>query len=331
MAIPYLEKVLELLAPWSVIIDSDDAISVNSLDIDHINHVLLLLSGAERSIAVIYTHGYKLKLAESHCKLALSYAKRYTGEEVHKTALPCDAYKSFCELRMRQDDYTSAVNYAEEAYNCVAVTYNPVHPEVQSAACMLIECLIHKGDLYDAERYSQLTLDSLKDPANKLDQNSEAVAMGYYNLGKVINSQNGNLEKAEMLVREAYRIRVQLYDNNHYLLGLNANLLANILMAKGNYGDETKTLFERFLATSLRNEGPDGVNTATGNINLGNLHYELAKIQLIAYTKKKCLVVAKSYYTETVRIYTKTYGSTNLETIEYASRLKTITFEHSNA
>jgi hypothetical protein len=130
MAIPYLEKVLELLAPWSVIIDSDDAIRVNSLAIDHINHILLLLPGAERSIAVIYTHGYKLKLAESHCKLALSYAKRYTGEEVHKTALPCDAYKSLCELRMRQDDYTSAVDYAEEAYNCVAVAYNPVHPEV---------------------------------------------------------------------------------------------------------------------------------------------------------------------------------------------------------
>jgi archaellum component FlaF (FlaF/FlaG flagellin family) len=72
------------------------------------------------------------------------------------------------------------------------MAYNPVHPEVQSAACMLIECLIHNGNLYDAERYSQLTLDSLKDPANAVDQNSELVAIGYYNLGKVINAQNGD-------------------------------------------------------------------------------------------------------------------------------------------
>jgi hypothetical protein len=48
----------------------------------------------------------------------------------------------------------------------VVINYNPVHPDVQKAAGALIECLIHKGDLYDAERYSQMTFDSLKDPAN---------------------------------------------------------------------------------------------------------------------------------------------------------------------
>jgi hypothetical protein len=85
--LPYMEKVLELLAPWSILIDSDDLIRFISLSIDKVNHLLLLLSGAERSLACVYMHGCKFTLAESHCKRALSYASRYKGEAVHKTAL----------------------------------------------------------------------------------------------------------------------------------------------------------------------------------------------------------------------------------------------------
>jgi hypothetical protein len=50
----------------------------------------------------------------------------------------------------RQDDYTDASTFAEEAYNCVAIAYNPVHQEVQAAAGNLIDCLIHLGNFYDA-------------------------------------------------------------------------------------------------------------------------------------------------------------------------------------
>jgi hypothetical protein len=64
-----------------------------------------------------------------------------------------------------------------------------VHPKVQEAAGTLIECLINKGDLYNAERFAEATLDSLKDPANGLDQESEEVAKGYYNLANVIVQQ----------------------------------------------------------------------------------------------------------------------------------------------
>jgi hypothetical protein len=45
---------------------------------------------------------------------------------------------------------------------------------VQKAAGMLIECLVLKDDLYDAdaERFADATLDSLKDLANGFDQES---------------------------------------------------------------------------------------------------------------------------------------------------------------
>jgi hypothetical protein len=48
-----------------------------------------------------------------------------------------------------------------------------------------------------------MTLDSLKDPKNGLDQQSEAVARGYSDLASVIKNQMRNLVKAEKLAREA--------------------------------------------------------------------------------------------------------------------------------
>jgi hypothetical protein len=97
----------------------------------------------------------------------------------------------------------------KEAYNCVAV--NPVHPKVQEAARFLIERLVHKGDFDHAETFAQLTLESLKYPRNGLDQQGEAVAKGYRDLGRVIyQKKGGDLVKAEKLARESLRMRTCL-------------------------------------------------------------------------------------------------------------------------
>jgi phage-related minor tail protein len=55
------------------------------------------------------------------------------------------------ELRQRQGDYSGAVAFAEEAYNLVVDAYDPVHLDVQKATGWLIDCLIKKGDLFNAE------------------------------------------------------------------------------------------------------------------------------------------------------------------------------------
>jgi hypothetical protein len=65
-----------------------------------------------------------------------------------KTTLMLEALTSYCLLLIRQENFVGALLLAEEAYNYVAVAYNPVHPQIQKAAGVLIECLIHKGDLY---------------------------------------------------------------------------------------------------------------------------------------------------------------------------------------
>jgi tetratricopeptide (TPR) repeat protein len=180
-------------------------------------------------MAIIYTHRNQFDLAENHCEQAISHAKLYDGEEEKNTVLVCWALSTFCRLRMLQGNYDEALTLAEEAYNCVAITYNPVHPKVQDAASTLIECLVCKGDFDKAETFAQMTLDSLKDPGNGLDQQSEAVAAGYYDLGVVIYGQKGDYVKAEMLARESLRIRSRFYDAHHELVAMSIGLLASIL------------------------------------------------------------------------------------------------------
>jgi flagellar hook assembly protein FlgD len=104
--------------------------------------------------------------------------------------------------------------------------YDPVH-QVQEAAVILIHILIEKGDLYEAERYSQVTYGNLRDKKNGIDEESEGVAEGAYNLTDLIYQQNGDLIKAEELARESLRIASLLNDNNHHTVGRSCNLLAN--------------------------------------------------------------------------------------------------------
>jgi hypothetical protein len=326
MILPLHEKRLELLAPWSV--DSDDSICIERLNKGQTNAILLMSSVIKNEIAFLFTRRNKFNLAESHCDEALSYARRYDGEEEDKATLLCSAFTAYSDLRKKQFNFVDAATFAEEAYNCVAIAYNPVHPAVQKAAGNLIECLIHKGDFYDAERFAQVTLDSLKDPANGVDQDSEEVAKGYYALGNAIMgnailNQNGDLTKAERLGRESYRIYVQLYGNDHCLVGISANLLAGTLKLQGKLGDETKELLHRSLALSIRYEGPDGNNTAAGNANLCDLYDSLAARQLTADKRKEHLCLAESYMKEALRISTKNHGSANPQTIDFAARLST--------
>jgi hypothetical protein len=94
---------------------------------------------------------------------------------------------------------------------------------VQEAAGILINILIKKGDLFDAERYAQVTYGNLRDKKNGIDQESEALAEVAYNLASVIYRQNGDLNKAEELTRESLRIRSLINDSN-----LRCDLLAGI-------------------------------------------------------------------------------------------------------
>jgi hypothetical protein len=176
-----------------------------------------------------------------------------------------------------------------------------------------------------------MTLDSLKDPANKVDQESEALARGFYNLGNVVNNQDGDLMRAETLVRESLRIRALLCDNDHPYVGHSISLLAKNLRKQGNLGDEVKELYERSLSIDIKHEGPDGVNTSISNLNLGNFYFNLAETSLNLAKLKEHLQLSKNCYTEALRINTKVFGLAHRKTINVTSKLSEISHALSKA
>jgi hypothetical protein len=317
--LPYLKKMLELLRPWSVYFDTDSTDQINDLNKEQIGHLLMILSEVERRIAFNYALKSQFDQAENHCQRGLSYAKLYEGEEEEKTELLCKALRVYINLRSSQGKYADGVIYAEEAYNLVAMAYNPVHPKVQEAAASLIECLIHTGDLFNAERFAQATLDSLKDPGNGLDQESEEVADGYYNLANVINQQKVDFVKAEMLVRESLRIITRICSLDDAIIGACVGLLASILESQGKLDNETKDLYERSLVIDIKQSGPDGKNTAVGNHNIGLFYHKLAEQERSAETRIEHLHLSLSHFKEALRIYTKIFGPDHLMTIQALS------------
>jgi tetratricopeptide (TPR) repeat protein len=174
-------------------------------------------------------------------------------------------------------------------------------------------------------------LESLKDPGNGLDQQSEAVAKGYYDLGHAIFQQKGDLLKAEKLVRESLRIRTRLYVSDHAQVGMSSSLLAPILESQGNLGSETKELYERCVAIDIKNFGSEGINTAAHYFNLGNFYHHRAEESPSAGIRKEHLSLSFSKFKEALRIKTKLFGPDHPNTVQASSQLSIVSNKLSEA
>jgi hypothetical protein len=79
LTFPYYEKLLELLRPWSVYLDSNHTSHIDSLDEDQINHTLAHFTQTEHNMGEINGRRNEFNLAEEHCQRALSYARLFDG------------------------------------------------------------------------------------------------------------------------------------------------------------------------------------------------------------------------------------------------------------
>jgi hypothetical protein len=81
----------------------------------------------------------------------------------------------------------------------------------------------------------------------------------------------------------------------------------------------------------VKNDGPDGGNTAVGNFNLGHFHNHVSQSNLSASKRKEHLSLSKSYFKEALRIFTKVFGPGHPDTIDAASALSIISLVLSEA
>jgi hypothetical protein len=130
LKLPLYKKLLKLIRPWSAYLDSDFPSQVDSISKYEINEILMKEAVTESNIALIYMHTSQFNLVETHCQRGISCARLFEGIENVKTELLCVVLNTIFDSRMEVQDYDDALIYAEEAYNIVAVAYNPVHPKV---------------------------------------------------------------------------------------------------------------------------------------------------------------------------------------------------------
>jgi hypothetical protein len=170
---PYLTQMLNLLNPCLIYCDSNASNRINNFNEDQKNCLLECLFRTEQTIASLYMNRGNHTIAEEHCQRCLAYARRCSSEGEMKIFNIFCALSTNSALQSLQGDCIGAVALAEEAYNLVVEAYDPVHPQVQTAAGILIRILIKKGDLsnlFDAERYAEVTYSNLRDKKNGMDQ-----------------------------------------------------------------------------------------------------------------------------------------------------------------
>jgi hypothetical protein len=219
--LPHLEKSLSLLNPFMATLYSD----TSKLNRVQKNNLLEASYITEKRMAMITMERSQFDIADGHSKRCLSYAKQFTVEGNYKTTAIFEGLCNYVDLRRREGKVSTAVIFAEEAYNLVVVAYDPVHLQVQEAAGLLIQCLMETGNFFDAERYAEVTYSNLRDRKNGINQESEEVAQGAYNLADIIQRQGEDFKKAERLAREALRIRTRLFGSGDDFVNPNYEML----------------------------------------------------------------------------------------------------------
>jgi hypothetical protein len=184
---PYLKKALSLLVHY----DSDICYHLKN---DQREFIVQRLYFMEHQMARVTMKRNQFEVAERHCQQSLAYARRFGIEGEEKITAIFSALGTYVDLRQLQYDDPGAVIFAEEAYVLVSEACDPVYPQVQEAAGTLINCLVLKGDIVTAERFAEQTYQNLRDKKNGIDQESEMVAKGAFNLANVIHRQEGDLK-----------------------------------------------------------------------------------------------------------------------------------------
>jgi len=326
MVYPCYIRQLSLLGPWLIHLDSDASNRIDKLTEDDMSYLLGELYVTELKMAKVARYANQFVVAEGHCERCLVYSKCFTEGKIKTTSI----FRVLCILvdsREHQGDWFGGVRFAEEAYNLVIEAYDHFHPEALEAAGILISSLIKANNLFDAERYAEVTYMNLKDHKNGIGLEGVEVAEGAYNLADVIHKQNGDLSRAELLARESLRIRCRLPGNRTAMIGRSCTQLAKILTSQKNFGDETKQLMERSICLFISDEGLEGANVSSSNLNFAIFYRQLAVKQSTVDLKRKFLLLAKKYSEEGSRIAAKIYASNHSNYIYATWQLTTIISE----
>ena len=302
-----------------------------SIEYGELDYVSTLFSRIESHLADIHMENSNFIDAEHHCMESLAFARK--SRSVDRPACMFEGLRKFGILRRQQQRLGDALSFCEEAYIVVSRAYGPVHPLVQDASAELIETLILLQEYSQAEAYSRITYESLIDPRNGIDPESESVARGMQQLASLcFNMAHDGHECASDLINEAEELSrkacciIENLNNGFSSsnLAICLETLGQVLVGKKNFTEETKGLFERILNIYSERENGNGPGTLKSLRSLGEFHFKLANTLPIGIDRNKQCETAKLIYDEALNMAISLSGPNATYVLEYTERARQI-------
>ena len=301
-----------------------------SMELGELDYLLNLFFQTESNLAEIHMEKLRFDDAEYHCEQSLAFARQSRGPD--RTTCIFEALKKYGSLRRLQHRLPEAMAVCEEAYIVVSRVHGPVHPLVQDAAAELIECLILAGEYSQAEAYSRITYESLIDPCNGIDLESEGVARGMQQLAHLCISmaREGHeaaqdlIIEAEQLIRKACNIMENLHGPTSPNLAICLETFGQVLVGRGLFTEETRLLFERVLAIYSECEGGNGHGTLQALGSLGDFYCELSSTMHPGYERNKVYEKAIMMFEDAAQMGAAIYGSDGKRALKYAEKARDI-------
>ena len=301
-----------------------------TIEFGELDYLLLLFFQTESNLAEIQMAKLRFDKAEYHCEQSLVFARQSRG--VERTACIFEALKKYSSLRRLQHRLTEAMTLCEEAYTVVSGVHGPVHPLVQDAAAELIECLILTGEYSQAESYSRITYESLMDPCNGIDPESEEVARGMQQLAHLcINMEReGHVAaldlviEADCLIRKACNIMENLHGPASPNLAICLETFGQVLVCRDIFTEETRLIFERVLAIYTDCDGGNGHGTLQALGSLGDFYYELGNSMHSGCERNVEYQKSIGIFEKAACIGAIIYGSDEKRTSKYTEKIRDI-------
>ena len=302
----------------------------STMEFGELDYVLFLFFQTESNLAEIHMAKLRFDKAEYHCEQSLAFARQSRGAE--RTSCIFEALKKYGSLRRLQHRLTEAMKLCEEAYVVVSGVHGPDHPLVQDAAAELIECLILAGEYSQAEAYSRITYESLIDPCNRIDLESEEVARGMQQLAHLcINMARGGhvaavdlIKEAEWLIKRACNIIENLHGPASPNLAICLETFGQVLVCSDIFTEETRLIFERVLAIYSECEGGNGHGTLQALGSLGDFYYELGNTMHPGDGRNVEYEKSIGVFEEAACMGAAIYGSDEKRTLKYREKVKDI-------
>jgi hypothetical protein len=158
----HLERSFVLLRPWLIHFGLRARNGIDNYDRERIDYLWQELFQTEQFMA-FGANNTRLWWSRGALSTMLSLFKKIwerAGEKTTKsgkTTMMFIAFRTYCSLREKQEDFSGGVAFAEEGYKLVVEVYEPVHLlQVQEAAGILINVLIGNRNLKDARMLKDL-------------------------------------------------------------------------------------------------------------------------------------------------------------------------------